>query len=164
AAIWPIGRAPTHGQPRPCTMPRRQTMSRPLARFQLLRRTITSISPFSTSRSVTPALGYSALNDSAASTACARSPYQAFGLPSVATSKRARGLIIPESMRGPLVLAPPTSREGRQGGFECHSETEYRGSVATVVVDQSPHPWPAGGRRDRSEVDAADDLAVAEHS
>src|SRR5262249_36049371 len=107
---------------------------------------MTSISPFSTSRSVTPALGYSALNDSAASTACARPPYQALGLPSVATSKRARVLlVIPENMRGPLALAPPTLREGCQAGFECHRETEYRGSVAAVVVGQRPHPWPAGG-------------------
>src|SRR5262249_6825544 len=114
--------------------PRRPPMSRPLARFQLLRRMITSISPFSTSRSVTPALGYSALNDRAASTACARSPYQALGLPSVATSKRARTLlVIPESMREPLAFVPPALRECRQGGFECHRETEYRGFAAVVV-------------------------------
>src|SRR5262249_19141311 len=110
-----------------------------------LRLRMTSISPFSTSRSVTSALGYSALNDSAASTACARTPYLALGLPLVATSKCARVLlVIPESMRGPLALAPPALREGRQGGFECHRETEYR-SFAAVVVGQRPHPWPAGG-------------------
>jgi len=43
-------------------------------------------------------------------------------------------LVIPESMRGLLVLAPPALREGRQGGFECHRETVCWGSVALVAV------------------------------
>src|SRR5215475_14079633 len=61
-----------------------------------------------------------------------------------------------------LALAPPTLREGGQRGFECHRETVCRGSVALLAVGQRPHPWPAGGRRDGPEVDAADDLAVAQ--
>src|SRR5215813_12764773 len=62
-----------------------------------------------------------------------------------------------------LALAPPTLREGRQRSFACHRETVCRGSVALLAVGQRPHPWPAGGRRDGPEVDAADDLAVAQH-
>jgi hypothetical protein len=52
-----------------------------------------SISPVETSRTVTPAPGCAAFNEIAASMACARSPYPARIVPSIAISKRAPGLL-----------------------------------------------------------------------
>src|SRR5262245_26137005 len=69
------------------------------------------------------------------------------------------------SWRRPL-RAPASSwsrsRQSSRVGSSWRATT-ITASVPAHGAGQRPHPWPAGGRCDGSEVDAADDLAVAQH-